>query len=35
VHAEEDASAADGLDVEAEPVRPFDPARMPARLAAE
>jgi multidrug efflux pump len=35
VRAEETADAADGLDVEAEPARPFDPSRMPVRLAAE
>jgi multidrug efflux pump len=35
VRAEEDAGAVDGFDVEAEPVRPFDPSRMPARIAAE
>jgi hypothetical protein len=35
VRAEEDAAAADGFDVEAEPARRFDPRHMPARIAAE
>jgi multidrug efflux pump subunit AcrB len=35
VRAEEDAGAADGFDVEAEPARRFDPSRMPVRIAAE
>src|SRR5690242_4153881 len=29
VRAEENASAADGFDIEAEPARPFDPRRVP------
>jgi multidrug efflux pump len=35
VRAEEDVHAPDGFDVEAEPARPFDPRRMPMRIAAE
>jgi multidrug efflux pump len=35
VRTEEDASAADGFDIEVEPARPFDPSRMPVRIAAE
>jgi len=35
VRAEEDAPAADGFDIDAEPARRFDPIRMPARIAAE
>jgi multidrug efflux pump len=35
VRAEEDAGASDALDVEAEPARPFDPRRVPVRIAAE
>jgi multidrug efflux pump len=35
VRAEEDAGAADAFDVEAEPARPFDPRRVPVRIAAE
>jgi len=35
VRAEEHAGAAGGFDVEAEPARPFDPSRMPVRIAAE
>jgi multidrug efflux pump len=35
VRAEEDAGAADSFDIEAEPAHPFDPRRVPVRLAAE
>jgi multidrug efflux pump len=35
VRAEEDAGASDAFDVEAEPARPFDPRRVPVRIAAE
>jgi multidrug efflux pump subunit AcrB len=35
VRAEEQAGAADGFEIEAEPARPFDPSRMPVRIAAE
>jgi multidrug efflux pump len=35
VRADEPARATDAFDVEAEPARPFDPSRMPVRLAAE
>jgi hypothetical protein len=30
-----DERAPDAFDVEAEPARPFDPSRMPVRIAAE
>jgi hypothetical protein len=35
VRADERAPATDAFDVEAEPAWPFDPARMPVRIAAE
>jgi hypothetical protein len=35
VRAKEDAQVAAGFDVEAEPTRPFDPRRVPVRIAAE
>ena len=35
VRAEEDVGASDALDVEAEPAHPFDPRRVPVRIAAE
>jgi multidrug efflux pump len=35
VRADENAQAPDAFDVEAEPARPFDPSRMPVRIAAE
>jgi multidrug efflux pump subunit AcrB len=35
VRAEEDAGATDGFDIEVEPARPFDPSRVPVRIAAE
>jgi multidrug efflux pump subunit AcrB len=35
VRAEEDASPADAFDVAAEPAHPFDPRRVPMRIAAE
>src|SRR5262249_60859045 len=35
VRAEEDAPAADGFDVEAEPARRFDPRHVPVGIAAE
>ena len=35
VRADEPAHEADAFDVEHEPARPFDPARVPVRIAAE
>ncbi len=35
VRADEPARAADAFDIDAEPTRPFDPARVPVRIAAE
>ncbi len=35
VRADEPARAADAFDIDAEPARPFDPARVPVRIAAE
>jgi hypothetical protein len=35
VRAAEDAGAAASLEIEADPAHPFDPRRMPVRIAAE